>query len=144
MGHALGALRSEVIQQGATLGRQSCRGFNLKNQHPYPGLAEGSKGLLAQRGQLNEKTIVGKSLSARCGTGPPLSATSEWTSYGVLRVPWRTQPGHKIHLWSAAVGGIQTAHLRNGTCNQCTRSVRRSLVHTKGDPEKERRRDGKG
>lgn len=46
-----------------------------------------------------------------------------------LPVPWRAQPAHKIHLWSAAVGGIQTAHLRNGTCNQCTTTSVPSYIH---------------
>lgn len=44
-------------------------------------------------------------------------------------LPWRAQPAHKIHLWSAAVGGIQTAHLRNGTCNQCTTTSVPSYIH---------------
>ena len=55
----------------------------------------------------------------------------EWTSWtrNTVPVPWRAQPAHKIHLWSAAVGGIQTAHLRNGTCNQCTTTSAPSYIH---------------
>lgn len=52
-----------------------------------------------------------------------------------MAVPWRAQPAHKIHLWSAAVGGIQTAHLRNGTCNQCTTTSVPSYIHNERERE---------
>lgn len=87
-----------------------------------------SKGCSRKPGQLNEKTIGGKDFPPR---PPPLSTTVEWTcATRFAPVPWRAQLAHKIHLWSAAVGGIQTAHLRNGTCNQCTTTFPR--IYTMG------------
>lgn len=91
-----------------------------------------SKGCSRNPGQLNEKTIGGKDFPPR-----PLSTTVEWTcATRSAPVPWRAQLAHKIHLWSAAVGGIQTAHLRNGTCNQCTTTFPRIY------PQWEREWDG--